>query len=363
MRRILVIGGIVLALAAGVYAIINFAPGTGDGGTAHKPGVEEQLVRMTPDTGEETRRYLKIDGKERKLEVYFTDGCIGIREKDEAGRITTLKELKKDGTSLTYELSDKSELRKINVFRKNGTLHSTEELTDKGGTMAVLYQEDGVTLKAKLEVADSRTIFTVYDGEGHRLFEEIQETRMVTNNSYDPYGYYGYGYGQSMETILTYLIYDGAASPLYRQTYKQDYNPYRYSYGPYGYPYGGGGQEWKLESVEEFEEGSQQVSRKICPDKALPLHVFLEKKVTEVTVFTNGIETMVRYLDEQFRIVRLEDKTKSPSVITDVPEADAVVEEIDPARLKSPMTDKEKKLKEQVQAGPADAHVQRMLVP
>lgn len=305
-----------------------------------KPGVEETLYRMPPKTGEETRRYLRVDGKERRLEVVFQDGCTGLRVKDENGKITLLSERKKDGSTLIYSLNDKAAVQSVSVFRKTGTLQTREVMTGPKSGIGEIYYEDGITLRARLEVTEAQYVFTTFDEKGRKRYEK-SEGQEEGNDEYGPYG--------PKRPSMTYLIYNGSATPLYRQVLQSE----QY--------YGGNQQPLKLGYVEEFDEGSMQVVRRITPSKSLYIG-FTFEAFTEVVVLTDGKETSVRYLDKWLCIKRIVDKTKTPELVTDISDP-KVKEQVDVSRLQSPETPADLKLFAEVQAGATDAHMERMLAP
>jgi len=310
-----------------------------------QPGRVERLTRMPPDTKEDTRRYLYIDGKDRRMEVVFADGCRGLREKDENGKITRLLERKKDGTVLVYDVDEKLSVKSITVYRKNGKLFSVDIVIDANSFKRVWFAEDGKTPLAMLETGEHREVFTTYDAKGNKRYEEIDEETDGENNQY------GYEYGGGRQQRMSYLVYNGAKMPKYRQTAGQNFN-----YGPQGNQ-----PEVQIELTEEFEPGSMLVARRISSE-SIQVNGKYETLI-KVEVLVNDEVRYVRYLDKQFRIVRMVDKTQSPEEVTNIDPASAAVDTIDPALLKSPDTPADFKLAEKMVEGNKDMHLQRLLVP
>lgn len=308
------------------------------------PGVIDRLQRMSPDTKEDTRRYLYIDGKDRRLEVVFSDGCVGLRVKDENGAITQLAERKKDGSTLLYEVDGKLQLKRIVLLDKRGNLFSVDTVLGVDSYKREWYWPDGKTLRAVLEVGEKREVFSMYDEKGAKRFDDIEE-----NTDDDPEG--GYRYGRK-QTVQTFTVYNGAKTPRFVQKVSSEFN-----YGNPQQP------ETQIESVDEYESGSTILARRITPKSSVTIG-WETKKLTKVEVFSNGELRFTRYLDDKNRIVRMVEKTADGEVTTDVQDiATAGVEAIDPIMLQSPETPADLKLAEQMVAGNADMHLQRLLVP
>lgn len=315
-----------------------------------KPGVVERLLRMAPDTKEETRRYLYVDGNDRRLEVVFTDGCVGLREKDENGVITTLAERRKDGGTLLYAVDDKLQVKRIVLLDKRGNLVSLDTVLGPEAYKREWFWPDGKTRRAILEVSKGREKFTVFDEKGAKRFEDLE---VATDEQSDPETPQYYG-GRKV-TVETYTVYNGAATPKYAQTAGV-------SSTTYGYP-GSTPPEVVIESVEEYEPGSTTVARRITPNASVEIDSTY-KHLTKVETFSNGEVRYIRYLDDKNRIVRMVEKTPEGDVTTDVSDlSTAGVEVIDPAMLKVPHTPADVKLAEAMVAGNTEMHLQRLLVP
>lgn len=308
-----------------------------------QPGLVEQLQRMPPETTEVSRHYWYIDSKDRRMAVTFQDGSFGLREKDEDGRITWLTERKKDGTTVVYELSDKAELKSIATYRKNGKMFSLHIALGEKSYKRVFFADDGQTPLGILDIAENWQTITLFDAKGAKRYLQMAETNAAESEYY-------WDEGGETESSLYYEVYGGSPKPLYRQYITQKMS-YEYGAEP----------QLELDSVVVFEAGTSIVSRRITPGASVTVGN-TTRTLTQVEVLSNGEVRFVRYLDESNRIVRMVDKTKSPEEVTDVSEADATVEEIDPQWLTFPETAADQKLARQMVAN-AELNLQRLLVP
>jgi len=334
-----------LVLAVAVVAL--WCLSGGDPVKVYKPGREEELLRMDAKTGEETRRYTRQDGKEVKLEIVFQDGCVGVREKSPAGVTIAMSEQHKDGTRTVYDLDDKGTATGVTILRKDKKKLMQETLLSEG--IRNLFREDGETLLASLLVTKNRTVVTLYDEQGRKRYEEVDEQMEGFG---DMSGEEGEGGGS--RTSITYIVYNGATTPVYRLTMEEIWDDEEG--GRSGQP----DNDLKVAMMEEFHEGSWKVSRRIIPGRTILGSQYIT--VTEVAVLSDGKEQFVRYLDDQMRIIHMVDKTKTPEVKLDIDAKTAAKEEIDQTRLKSPATEADIKVMEQVMQGPTDSHLQRLLV-
>lgn len=311
-----------------------------------QPGLVEQLQRMPPDTGEVSRHYLYIDGKDRRMTVTFQDGSFGLREKDEEGRITALTERKKDGTTVVYDVGDKAELKSITTYRKNGKAFSVHIALGEKSYRRVFFADDGQTPRGILEIAENRQAITLFDAKGAKRYTQVAET--VASADQPEYDWDEDG---EWESSLYFDVYDGASKPRYRQFVTQ-----KMSYGSGAQP------QLVLDRVEVFESGTSIVSRRITPGASVQIGN-TTRSLTQVEVLSNGQVRFVRYLDDNNRIIRMVDKTKSPPEVTDVNDADATVEEIDPLWLTFPETPADEKLAQQMVSAYGELNLERLLVP
>lgn len=355
MRKsaILLIAGLcAVGLGICLSILINSGP------SVYKPGRIEDLLRMPPETGEVSRRNVKVDGVVRETEIVFQDGCVAEKKFDATAAdgtsiLTTAKETLPDGTYINYTFNtDGKTVTSRQVFRKDHTRYS-ETVWTVQNKVSRLFFEDGEAVRAVLEGTAVGNVYTfvVYNEHGGKIYEEVEKYEVVQNKEGENEQQPDSG---PRKTFLTYTVFNGATNPAYRQSWVINH-------------YEGGeeddGQNPELEQLEEFHEGTSLVQRTIAFGSSLDLNGQWET-VTTVTVLSDkGTARFVRYLDSELRILRTVDKTVNPEQVMDNKALGAPKEEIDLTRLQSPQSETELALKRIALSGPEHTHLNRLLIP
>lgn len=360
MRKLVVLGLVLVATASVGLSYLHWS-----GKTRFQSKIVEELHGMPENTGEESRRHVRVDGLIRRTDIVFKDGCV-VRKllagtaADGSAVLTEAIEIRQDGSKVVYKFeADGKTPSSRTQYRKDGTRYSVFR-KEGNANVCRFYHEDGRTLRGVFRPNSNGYEFTTYDSAGEKLYDEVrrveappppqgQENTGEENAGHEPSG-------QPTKIHLTYTVFNGGAYPLYRQTWLNEY----YSEGGEGQYEGSNA---SLEMLEEMHQGT-----------TLPLRQFVfgayttvgdsSFSATVVTVFgSNGQGAYVRYLDDKRRIRRTVDKTVTPELTTDIKESEAVQETLDESRIASLDDEQSMTMKQEAASGGDHSHLDRILLP
>jgi hypothetical protein len=357
MRRFTAIGLVLAAAAmAGVVCLLAYWSGQ----SRYQSGLVEELHGMPPESAEESRRYLKVDGVVRRTEITFKDGCLarklfGGTTADGKPILTEAIEIRPDGSQVVYKFeADGTTPHSRTQYRKDQTRYC-ESIKEADQYVHHFYYEDGNSLLAVFRPNPLGYEFTAYNSKGGKLYDEVCWKEIPPPK---PEGQSGdqEPSGTMTKTYFTFTVFNGNANPLYRQHWFNE-NYSEAGEGEYE------GSNPSLQKLEELHEGTA------LPQRQLVFDVYTQigdtsLNTTVVTIFgENGKEKFVRYLDSDRRIRRMVDKTVQPELTRDIKEDEAVKEELDETRL-APLDDEQSmRLKQEALAGGDHSHLDRILLP
>lgn len=336
----------------------------------------EVLLRMQPDTGEESRRHIEVGGLLRQTYIYFNDGCSALKTYDCTGSdgkplLAWARENHPDGTYAIYKFKqDGKSVLTTTQFAKTGV-----KLLESGDDFACTFFPDGHAVHYALTGSETRYVFTVFKEDGSKMYEEVYEEKKEQSSSNQPDDASSggsEGEGRQHNISLTFTVFNGSDTPVFRQHWAIE------RYGPRG---SGSSQEPRLELLEEFVPGTWLVTRTIAPGTALEIFGKTETVMTVTKIGEKGTPRYVRYVSDKLRVLRSIDKSVSPEVTTDyvkkgfadeqnpvesilIVSPDAPLEPLDSARLQSPETEVELAVKNLLGGGEQQhSHLPRILVP
>lgn len=342
-----------LALSATVIAFMEVGCGQQEKSPQSFQSVPVEAMRLSPaQTRERVRSYTKVEGHIRRVDITFTDGCKGTRfldgtAPDGTPLITSATEEHPDGKSIRYDFSvgGKTPI-KVTCKGKDGKTYYEEKLGDDNKVVRTRFLPHPTSDKPRAilefdKSAGAKYTFTSFALSGRRLYEE----RHTSNE-----------FGEKVQRS----VYVGQAKALYRQTW----SPWR----PMPAADGSGGSSdndpaFTLQFVEEYHPDSEQVKRMIKPasvdvgnrtERGYEVHVFDE---------AGGKVTLVKLVTSDGRIVSVTDKTKPAEQTVRFHLEQTEKEAIDSQLLKSPVTEDDDKVKDELLKGPSHTHLARLLVP
>lgn len=305
----------------------------------YKPAPVKELM-----SGQEIRHNVVIEGVLREQTISFPDGCVAVKKLDATASngssiLTEAREFWPDGRLTVYTFAaDGKTVATTEVYRKDKTLHSRVVAATSTTTF---YFEDGVAILATYEANSAGNRFVLYHRTGGIIYEQFTIPAE-----------------EGMMEQTRFTVFNLNVLPLYSQVWTVDHSSDE----------GEGDGDPLLELLTEFHPGTSIVDRKLAFGKTIQVKGENDKdkdlKVTEVTVFDGSAKVrMVRYLDEENRILRMIDKSTTPETVLDIqPTVDSAREWIDSSHLEAPATPLGNSLIAQAVSGP-QTHLSQLLIP
>lgn len=328
-----------LLLALGAIVVFNSG-----GERVFKPQRMETLIRMPLESGEESRRFVTVDGALQEVYIVFQDGCrakktMGLSA-DGKPLLLEAEELFSDGSRVKYGFAaDGQTMNRAWVYRKDGSLFDETVIDAESLAHSRLFALDGSTLLAEMHQTKNGYVFTVYDTTGRIKFVEESWAENPGNS---------HGNG-----TLTFTVYNGAATPVYRQVWNFNSDPEEDPEGE---------DNLIFTSVEDFHPGTTVTNRRFVFyffNGNPPLE---ENEGIELTVFgLDGKEKSVRHLSLEMRVLRVIDRSVKPERKIEV--GGAVTEEFVEKWVERPDNQADAALRRQALSGLPHSHLNRIIAP